>query len=521
MSFQCRFFLKILLSVFVGGFFYLLPAQSIVQSNKRKVFYDYYHDYQINHKNWEIDGNKMLENSQNSYEKSLSYLTLGQGKYEKGDFVKSVELLEEARIYAASADTLNLQADIYMTLIPAYRRAGLISQSNDGLQKVKKLTDKLNKEQKNFYLLYCEAKIFDIDKNFCKAAEKRREFSSQLKDVSEDKDVNNRYRFSVLNQLCYVELKCGDITRARKTFVEVERLFNNISKTTPIKLIEFYFMNKALFNVLDDNRNLALENFSNATNEALRSGNNIVTKELLMERLNANLDSPQDQLKFTKIVQSISESETTASKNLVYIETVKNKGELLEEARKAKIFVGIASFSVFLFVLGLVFYRFRSTQLKNKYLKIIQELEQSKLSNVLSNNVNFEEKDVPKSDIIKNEATEQEILKNLVAFEKKKLFTTKGIATAQMAVMLKTNTKYLNHVLKKYRNSDFYNYINDCRIDFIVSELHDNPQLRQYKIAVLSEMCGFSSHSQFTSIFKSKKGISPSHFIDFLQKDQS
>ncbi len=87
-----------------------------------------------------------------------------------------------------------------------------------------------------------------------------------------------------------------------------------------------------------------------------------------------------------------------------------------------------------------------------------------------------------------------------------------------MSVMLKTNSKYLTYILKKYRNSDFSNYINDCRIDYIINEMNSNPQLLQYKIAALAEKCGYTSHSQFTSIFKSKKGISPSELIYFLKK---
>ena len=118
--------------------------------------------------------------------------------------------------------------------------------------------------------------------------------------------------------------------------------------------------------------------------------------------------------------------------------------------------------------------------------------------------------------LIKNDKTEQDILKSLRAFEAKKQFNTKGISAAQMAVMLKTNTKYLTYILKEHRGSDFYNYINAKRINYIVKELHDNPALLQYKIAVLSEMCGFNSHSQFASIFKSIKNISPSQYIQFL-----
>lgn len=123
-----------------------------------------------------------------------------------------------------------------------------------------------------------------------------------------------------------------------------------------------------------------------------------------------------------------------------------------------------------------------------------------------------------KEKILISVETEKKIIKNLNIFESKKLFVTKSISPGQMAVMLKTNTKYLAFVLKKHRDSDFYNYINDCRINYIIYELHHNPKLSQYKISVLAKMCGYTSHSQFGSIFKNKKGISPSKFISSLEK---
>ncbi|WP_300671601.1 helix-turn-helix domain-containing protein [Soonwooa sp.] len=462
----------------------------------------------------------MLSYSQDNYEKALSYLTLGQGKYQEGDFVKSVKLLEKARNFAATADTLNLQGDVYMTLIPAYRRAGLISQSDDGFEKLKLISQKLKNYDRKLYLLYCEAKMYDIDKDFCKAAQKRREFINLLQPVSPDKEVDNRYKFSVFSQLCYVEIKCGNIPAARKTFAEAEAILNQIDKKTPVKLVEFYYMDKALLNVIDQDKASALENFTKATDEVVGSGNNIVIKDILTERLNANVDTPENQMKFSKMEREISDSETTVAKELTYIEAIKNKKEIENEARKKRIYIWIAISSIFLLITGVTFYWYRNRRLKSKYLKIIEELKTNETSKVSVISVNGSEKELITSDIIKNDNTEREILKKLEAFEKKKLYNTKGISMAQMAVMLKTNTKYLSHVLRKYRNSDFYNYINDCRIDFIVRELHDNPQLLQYKIAALSEMCGYSSHSQFTSIFKMKKGMSPSQFINFIQKDQ-
>ena len=94
------------------------------------------------------------------------------------------------------------------------------------------------------------------------------------------------------------------------------------------------------------------------------------------------------------------------------------------------------------------------------------------------------------------------------------------MSAAKLAVLLKTTPRNLSYLLKKYRNEDFYNYLNNIRIDYISQELRDNPKLLHYKIAAISDMCGYSSHSQFATNFKTKTGISPSQYIQFLQKEE-
>lgn len=121
--------------------------------------------------------------------------------------------------------------------------------------------------------------------------------------------------------------------------------------------------------------------------------------------------------------------------------------------------------------------------------------------------------------IISKEA-EKEIVKNLEVFERKKQFTSQGLSATQMAASLKTNTKYLSFILKKYRGNDFYNYLNEMRINYIVKALYEDPKLLKYKISVLSDMCGYNTHSQFASAFKQIKDITPSQFITNLKNEK-
>lgn len=85
-----------------------------------------------------------------------------------------------------------------------------------------------------------------------------------------------------------------------------------------------------------------------------------------------------------------------------------------------------------------------------------------------------------------------------------------------LAGELNTNTKYLSHLINRHKNSDFKTYINRLRINYIVDKLINDEKYRQYKISILAEECGFSSHSKFASVFKQMTDHSPSVYIKLL-----
>ncbi|WP_312766321.1 helix-turn-helix domain-containing protein [Epilithonimonas sp.] len=95
------------------------------------------------------------------------------------------------------------------------------------------------------------------------------------------------------------------------------------------------------------------------------------------------------------------------------------------------------------------------------------------------------------------------------------------MSLAYLATYCETNSKYLSHIIKLYRNNDFNNYINTLRIRYITSKLRNEPIYRKYKIAILAEEAGFSSPNKFSTNFKKVTSITPSLFIKSLQKPVS
>lgn len=116
--------------------------------------------------------------------------------------------------------------------------------------------------------------------------------------------------------------------------------------------------------------------------------------------------------------------------------------------------------------------------------------------------------------------TEHGILEKLIKFEQSGKFTNSKLTISTVAVQLKTNTTYLSQIINKYKEKNFNAYINELRINYICERIHSNPECLTYKISYLGEIAGFTSHSTFTTIFKSVTGISPSAFLKEAEKSR-
>ncbi len=117
--------------------------------------------------------------------------------------------------------------------------------------------------------------------------------------------------------------------------------------------------------------------------------------------------------------------------------------------------------------------------------------------------------------------TELRILQGLLEMEQHTFYLQKEMTLAHLSAALKTNAKYLSFIINRHKGKDFSNYINELRINYIIHKLQQDPAYLNFKIAHLSQHCGFSSHSKFTAAFKSVTGLAPSTFINNIKKDNT
>lgn len=112
------------------------------------------------------------------------------------------------------------------------------------------------------------------------------------------------------------------------------------------------------------------------------------------------------------------------------------------------------------------------------------------------------------------------ILRRLENLEQEKFFLDQNCSLRQVAQLLKTNPKYLSQVVNQEKKSSFTNYINELRINYLLSRLVQDEDFRTSKLSYIAASIGYNNLNTFNTAFKKKQGILPSYFIKELVQDQ-
>ena len=167
-------------------------------------------------------------------------------------------------------------------------------------------------------------------------------------------------------------------------------------------------------------------------------------------------------------------------------------------------------------VIKIIFYIRNRNKLK-MYRNMLEYLHRQKLPEPILNSTE-EKPETPKLPTILKES-ENQILADLEKFEAGKKFTHKDMSLGMLAAQLNTNTKYLSEVINRQKQKNFNSYINELRINYITEKIKSDSGYLNYKVSYLAEECGFSSHSTFTTVFKSIVGVSPIMFVEFVRDE--
>ncbi|MGE8291709.1 MAG: helix-turn-helix domain-containing protein [Sphingobacterium sp.] len=115
--------------------------------------------------------------------------------------------------------------------------------------------------------------------------------------------------------------------------------------------------------------------------------------------------------------------------------------------------------------------------------------------------------------------TEERLYQGFVFEEQDQFYIDRSTSLAKLANSMGTNQRYASYIVQKYRNMDFYTYLQTNRINYIIDRIKKDPTLLDFKLSHLAKLCGFSSLSTFSTAFKNQTGLPPSAFVHFTKKE--
>ena len=225
-------------------------------------------------------------------------------------------------------------------------------------------------------------------------------------------------------------------------------------------------------------------------------------------------------LKYLELNESIISSQQKACDLILSLTENDLKTKDNQRYKTNYILIWIIGFAIV--ILGVVVWlRIKAKQNYNNYKEYISKLKktQTEPKIIIPEAESLEE--TSKTPQFIPQKTEQVILEKLIAFENGNDFTKKSLTLQSMAKELDTNTRYLSEIVNKHKQKNFNSYINELRVNYIINKLRNEPAFLNYKISYLAEESGFTSHTSFSTVFKTVTGISPKEFINFTKKELS
>lgn len=441
-------------------------------------------------------------------------------KIKKPDFAKSTEMLFKAKEIAMKLDDTKLKAKIYGSIANQYSFLNFPDKIKPYLDLSKQQVDKLpNGYEKNYLTarLFIEYGNLEADKeNFLVA---KKDYQKALKFLGNIGNPNKKnifqFRRAFYNMgVSYAYLKKND---------SAEYFLNKALAIRDTENKEFkYFIYNTLAKVyIDKNENQrAIDSLEIVLNESTFKDNRL--KADMYKKLIASYKILNNKEKYIEYSEKLLELEPDVKdNNLKAINTAvseeqKNLLDKISDKENHNQLL-IAGCGLLILLCGFSIFLINQKRKKEKltYQRFISNLEKEEVQETL------EPQEIIQTEIEEKEkmpfsipsSAETMILEKLEKFEASAKFTNQKLTVASLAVMFKTNPTYLSETIKKHKENNFNNYLNELRINYICKQILERPAFLNYKISYLAEAAGFSSHSSFTTVFKNVTGISPSAFL--------
>ncbi|WP_413533213.1 helix-turn-helix domain-containing protein [Empedobacter brevis] len=458
----------------------------------------------------------MLKISTNDCEKGKAYLRMGDAKYKSMEYSESLFYLKKADSFFYNCD---LNDDSFVSnfiQMLIYKDLKIDKEFNNAWNKLKKISNKICDPSVRFMFMQANAMCSEKKRDYKDAIVYRKQISDYVENILklENNDSNKLFLAMSYSYLSYDYLKNNDYNEA----VYYHDKINSLVKNIPINdnyLLDLEYLVKAMIFAENKQYQESKEWFDKAYRIAkIKKLPNSILK-INEERLNYGIYDKVERQKFYDEINEINQQKLIEFNSYSVRNLEKNQKKY---TTNRNLFIVFIVFISILLLLIVYMNRVNRKKIKRNFEKTIANLE--------NNHHNRHAVDLDAIDRNENNSSimsikkEKELLMKLDHFEKRIEYTSKKFTFSNFISSLETNSKYANYIIKKHRNKNFNDYLNELRIKYILEKLYNNPEYLNYKISYLAEISGFSTHSHFTKVFKSITKISPSEFIKELSNKQ-
>lgn len=192
------------------------------------------------------------------------------------------------------------------------------------------------------------------------------------------------------------------------------------------------------------------------------------------------------------------------------------KKEYLENKSRSRLLMIIFLSMMATFFIALFVQRYkREKAILLKYQKLQEKLNGDAIGAiVIEKVVENERKSVLSPEVCKD------LTEKIIKFESRRGFVQQGLTIAGLASQIDTNTSYLSIYINEYKGSNFKNYLNKLRINYITELLNSNKKFLFYTNEALAEECGIATRQSFSDLFYEINGIRPQDYIRKRKQDQ-
>lgn len=429
---------------------------------------------------------------------------------------EAVTALKRADSLAVLDKNYNLQARINGFLSTIYREYEIYSVGKVYLQKAiavsKKIVDK-NEMYKFQGTLSQEIAYYEMySANYLKAIQDLKIGKESF--MKADSSVDKNFHIAVNDELIaknYLSLQKVD--SALNYFQKAEKeLAESGSSNSPLKGFIFNGFGNVYANTGDYKK--ALLNYDKAEKIAIASNFFTLKQEVFSSLMQFYKKTDYKKyIKYNELNLKLKKDEEDSRKINTdeLIKTLRDE-QIDNQSKYQKSKIIIIGCCIFIVLITIVIYIFRRKKDHKKY-------ETIKDNEVVETEEKIKPKQEPSREYM-SEATESAILEKIEKLEESHFYLDKDISLNYVAVKLSINQRYLSYVINKNKSKDFAGYINELRIHYITNRLRNDSDFLKYKISFLADLCGFSSHSRFTTTFKKVTGVSPMTFITDLQEER-